>query len=285
MDNYLHHSLKDKVVLITGGSRGFGWFIAESLLKSKSKVAITASSGNQELNKAKSKAEEISKSNNCLPIIADVRNWEDCKMTVNKVINQFGRIDVLINNAGKGSREYRIDYLDKNKTTKFWDIPTDSWNSIINTNLTGSFHMTKAVIPQMIKQKFGKVFSISTSLTTMIGTGLSPYGASKAGLELSHITWARELLEHKIDINILLPGGASDTDFIPASMVPGKVGNRQDKILPGDVIVPPAIWLCSDETNGITGRRIIAKFWDHNLPPKESFEKCLQHQNDHPEIM
>ena len=145
--------------------------------------------------------------------------------------------------------------------------------------------MTKAVVPQMIKQKFGKIFSISTSLTTMIGTGLSPYGASKAGLELSHITWARELLEHKIDINILLPGGASDTDFIPASMVPGKVGERQNKILPGNVIVPPAIWLCSDETNGITGRRIIAKFWDHNLPAKKSFEKCLQPQNDHPEIM
>tara|TARA_B100001094_G_C18048009_1_gene728503 strand:+ start:118 stop:975 length:858 start_codon:yes stop_codon:yes gene_type:complete len=285
MKNYLHHSLKDKVVLITGGSRGFGWFIAERLLKSKSKVAITASSGNQELNKAKYKAKEISKPDNCLPIIADVRDWEDCKITINKVIDQFGRIDVLINNAGKGSREYRIDYLDKNKTTKFWDIPTESWNSIIDTNLTGSFQMTKAVVPQMIKQKFGKIFSISTSLTTMIGTGLSPYGASKAGLELSHITWARELLEHKIDINILLPGGASDTDFIPASMVPGKVGERQNKILPGNVIVPPAIWLCSDETNGITGRRIIAKFWDHNLPAKKSFEKCLQPQNDHPEIM
>ena len=120
MNNYIHHSLKNKVVLITGGSRGFGWFIAETLLKSGSKVAITASSGTEELDKAKLKADTIAKPNNCLPIIADVRKWEDCKMTIDKVINNFGKIDILINNAGKGSREYRIDYLDGNKTTKFW---------------------------------------------------------------------------------------------------------------------------------------------------------------------
>ena len=119
----------------------------------------------------------------------------------------------------------------------------------------------------------------------MIGNSLSPYGASKAGIETAHIVWARELAEHNIDINILLPGGASDTDFIPQSMVQGEVGTRHDKILPGDIIVPPAVWLCSDKTNGITGRRIIAKFWDKKLTPEEAFKKCLQPSHPHPEIM
>ena len=284
MVNYSHESLENKVILITGGSRGFGWFIAEKLLSFGAKVAITASSGSKELEESKSKADKIAGADKCIPIIADVRNWEDCELTINQVIDKFGKIDVLINNAGKGSKEYRIDYLGGG-TTKFWDIPIESWNAIINTNLTGSFQMTKAVVPQMIKQKHGKIFSISTSLKTMIGTGLSPYGASKAGLELTHITWSRELKEHNVDVNILLPGGASDTDFIPESMVPGEVGKRQDKILPGDIIVPPAIWLCTNETNGVTGRRIIAKYWDQRLPPKESFEKCLQPIHENPEIM
>jgi 3-oxoacyl-[acyl-carrier protein] reductase len=199
-------------------------------------------------------------------------------------LEAFGQIDVLINNAGRGSREYRIDYQG-GQTTKFWDVPVEAWHSVIDTNLTGSFLMTKATVPHMIDRNFGKVFSISTSLTTMIGNGLSPYGASKSGLETAHIVWARELADHNVDVNILLPGGASDTDFIPETMVPGDVGTRGDKILPGDVIVPPAVWMCTDETNGLTGRRIIAKFWDHDADAATAFAGCLQPQHDHPEIM
>ena len=97
--------------------------------------------------------------------------------------------------------------------------------------------------------------------------------------------WARELADHNVDVNILLPGGASDTDFISQEMVPGEVGTRSGRILPGDVIVPPAVWMCTDETNGLTGRRVIAKFWDHETNPAEAFEKCLQPKHDHPEIM
>ena len=119
----------------------------------------------------------------------------------------------------------------------------------------------------------------------MIGTGLSPYGASKSGLETAHIVWARELGDHNVDVNILLPGGASDTDFISQEMVAGAVGTRADRILPGDVIVPPAVWMCTDETNGLAGRRVIAKFWDHDAAAKDAFEKCLQPKHEHPEIM
>jgi 3-oxoacyl-[acyl-carrier protein] reductase len=89
-----------------------------------------------------------------------------------------------------------------------------------------------------------------------------------------------------VDVNILLPGGASDTDFITQDMVPGEVGHRAGGVLlPGDIIVPPAVHLCSDATNGLTGRRIIARFWDGALPPAEAFAACLQPQHDHPEIM
>ena len=284
MSDLLHPSLKDRVVLITGGSRGFGWFIAEALLKGGAKVALTASRKPEQLQEVMAKAESLAGTDHCITVKADVRDWDDCQRTVDETLEAFGKIDVLINNAGRGSREYRID-LNSGNTTPFWDVPIEGWRSIIDTNLTGSFQMTKAVVPHMMEQKFGKVFSISTSLATMIGTSLSPYGASKAGLETAHIVWARELAEHKVDVNILLPGGASDTDFITQVMVPGEVGTRGDRILPGDVIVPPAVWLCTDETNGLTGRRIIAKFWDHDADAATAFEKCLQPQHEHPEIM
>ena len=284
MNNASHRSHKDRVVLITGGSRGFGWLIAEKLLEAGTKVALTSSTGGTQLDAIKEKARKICSTNNCITIKADVREWDDCQRTISETINAFGKIDVLINNAGRGSREYSIG-RNKEKSTKFWDVPIEAWRSVIDTNLTGSFQMTKAVAPHMIDNKFGKIFSISTSLTTMIGNSLSPYGASKAGLETAHIVWAKELTEHNIDVNILLPGGASDTDFITQAMVPGEVGTRSGKILPGNVIVPPALWLCSDMTNGITGRRIIAKFWDHEKTPNQAFADCLQPKHDHPEIM
>jgi NAD(P)-dependent dehydrogenase (short-subunit alcohol dehydrogenase family) len=284
MSDLLHASLKDRVILITGGSRGFGWFMAEKLLAGGAKVALTSTRAPDDLSEVRAKAEAIAGPGRCITIQADVRDWEDCQRTVDETLKAFGQIDVLINNAGRGSREYRIDYTG-GATTKFWDVPVEAWRSVLDTNLTGVFQRTKATVPHMISRKFGKIFSISTSLTTMIGNSLSPYGASKAGLETAHIVWARELAEHKVDVNILLPGGASDTDFIPQTMVPGDVGTRGDKILPGDVIVPPAVWLCTDATNGLTGRRIIAKFWDKGAAPAEAFAACLQPQHDHPEIM
>ncbi len=279
----LHHpSLKDRVVIVTGGSRGFGWFIAEELLKAGAKVVATASRKPEELVEAKAKAEAIGPGR-FVTLKADVRNYDDCVASVDLAIKTFGRLDVLVNNAGRGTGEYRVGIAGAGGP-KFWDVPVEGWKAIIDTNLTGVYQMTCAAIPHFVEQKFGKVFSISTSLTTMSAPGLSPYGASKAGLEMSHVIWAKELAGTGIDVNILLPGGASDTPFITQAMVPGDVGSRAS-LLPGDVIVPPAVWLCSDATNGVTGRRIIAKYWDKSLPPQQAFDGCVQPKHDLPNIM
>jgi 3-oxoacyl-[acyl-carrier protein] reductase len=281
--NALHHpSLKDRVVVITGGSRGFGWFIAEELLKAGAKIVATASRKPEELVDAQKKADAIAPGH-FVTLKADVRSYADCEATVALALKTYGRIDVLINNAGRGTGEYRIGLAGQG-APRFWDVPVEGWQAIIDTNLTGVFFMTRATMPHFLSNKFGKIFSISTSLTTMSSPGLSPYGASKAGLEMSHVIWAKELAGSGIDVNILLPGGASDTPFISQSMVPGEVGTRKN-LLPGDVIVPPAVWLCTDATNGLTGRRIIAKFWDKSLDPQKAFEGCLQPKHDLPQIM
>ncbi|MDX2222513.1 MAG: SDR family oxidoreductase [Rhodospirillaceae bacterium] len=279
----LHHpSLKDRVVIITGGSRGFGWFIAEELLKGGAKIVATASRKPEELADAQKKADAIAPGR-FVTLKADVRSYADCEATVALALKTYGRIDVLINNAGRGTGEYRIGLAGQGGP-RFWDVPVEGWQAIIDTNLTGVFFMTRAAMPHFLANKFGKIFSISTSLTTMSSPGLSPYGASKAGLEMSHVIWAKELAGSGIDVNILLPGGASDTPFISQAMVPGEVGTRKN-LLPGDVIVPPAVWLCTDATNGVTGRRIIAKFWDKALDPQKAFEGCLQPKHDLPQIM
>jgi len=278
----MHPSLKDRVVIVTGGGRGFGWFIAEELLKAGAKVVATASRKPEELEDVQALADAIAPGN-FVTLKADVRDYTDCEATVKLALDSFGKVDVLINNAGRGTGEYRIG-AGAQKAPPFWEVPVQGWKDIIDTNLTGVFQMTRAVMPHFVAQGRGKLFAISTSLTTMSAPGLSPYGASKAGLEMSHVIWAKELKDSGIDINILLPGGASDTEFIKQEMVPGEIGTR-DALLPGDVIVPPAVWLCTDATDGVTGRRVIAKFWDQDKSPQEAFEACLQPQHDLPEIM
>ena len=288
----LHHaSLKDRVVIITGGGRGFGWLIAEELLKAGAKVCLTAARHPEELTEVRTKADAIAGPGRCVTVHADVTKWEDCVATVDATLQAFGKIDVLINNAGRGTSEYRMPVVgqpgERPSVTKFYEVSPEAFRTIIETNVIGVFQMTKAAMPHFLKQKFGKIFSISTSLTTMSSPGLSPYGASKAGLEMTHRIWAQELKGTGVDINILLPGGAADTPFITNAMVPGKVGERAKPggLLPGDVIVPPAVWLCADPTNGMTGERIIAKFWAEGVAPEDALKKCIQVHNELPGIM
>ena len=289
----LHHpSLKNRAVIITGGGRGFGWLIAEELLRAGAKVTLTASRHPEELAAVKAKAEQIGGPGCCLIVRADVSQWEDCLATVDATLQAFGNFDVLINNAGRGSAEFRTEQPPDRKLffgAKFYDITPAAFRTVIETNLIGVFYMTKAVMQQhFLKRGFGKICSMSTSLNTMSAPGLSPYGASKAGLEMMHRVWAQELKGSGIDLNVLLPGGAADTEFNNSAVIPGKVGERAKEgssLLPGDVIVPPAVWLSTDATNGMTGQRIIAKFWDKDASPAEAMKACVQPHNDVPGIM
>ncbi len=275
-------SLQGRTVLITGGGRGFGWLIAEALLKQGSKVFLTASRNPEQLARVKDKAAKLAPPEHCATMVADVCSWDDCQGTVASALSTFGHIDVLMNNAGRGTGEYRMSRADP---IPFDEIPVEAWRTVIDTNLNGTYQMTRAIAPHMRARGFGKIVNFSTSLVTMVGLGLSAYGASKAGIETATVVWAKELAGSGVDVNVLLPGGASDTDFITQSMVPGPVGQRGGSLLPADVIVPPALWLAADRSNGISGRRIIGKFWDHALPPDEAIKACLEEQHDTPRIM
>jgi 3-oxoacyl-[acyl-carrier protein] reductase len=148
--------------------------------------------------------------------------------------------------------------------------------------------MSKAAAPHMVRQKFGKIISVSTSASNMIRAGNPIYGPGKAALEAMTRVWANELKGTGVDANIILPGGAADTSFIREEVVAGAVGERSQngRLLPGDVIVPPAVWLCTDATNGITGVRAVGRNWDRNASTaEEAFQKCLDPHIDVPRIM
>ncbi|MEE8305759.1 MAG: SDR family oxidoreductase [Gammaproteobacteria bacterium] len=279
----LHHpSLKDRVVIITGSSRGFGWFMAEELLRAGARVTLTGRNSNT-LAEVLDEAQRIAGPGRCIAVAGDVTRAEDCARTIEETLQAFGRIDVLINNAGRSYGEFRDNI---SVVTPFYDVTEQQFRAIFETNLFGVFLMTKAAMPHMLKQNFGKVFSISTSLSNMVRPGGSVYGSSKAALETTHRCWAGELEDTGIDVNILLPGGPADTALITPAMVPGVVGERAGgRLLPGDIIVPAAVWLCTDATNGMSGERVMARLWNVDLPPEEAFKGCLQPHVDEPSIM
>lgn len=181
-----------KVALITGATRGIGKQIAIKLAKEGYNIAINYRKENEELENAK---KEIEKCNvKCLPVQGDVSNFEDTKRFVDEVINEFGAIDVLVNNAGI-TKDMLILRMQK-----------EDFESVINVNLTGTFNVTKNVVPYMMKKRSGRIINISSVVGISGNAGQTNYSASKAGIIGFTKSLAKELASRNILVNAVAPG-------------------------------------------------------------------------------
>jgi 3-oxoacyl-[acyl-carrier protein] reductase len=156
--------------------------------------------------------------------------------------------------------------------TRFWEVDSDTWRTIVDTNVNGPFLMAKAAVPHMVRQRWGRVINITMNHDTMRRAGFSPYGPSKAALESETVIWAQDLLGTGVTVNGLLPGGATDTGMIPDG-VPEAV-RRQ--LLRPEVMVEPLLWLASEAAAGITGTRLNAAHWDSTLPAERAATAALE---------
>lgn len=187
-----------QIAIVTGASRGIGREIAKTLTRAGIQVVANYNKSEQ---KAKELKEELKNENKDIDIYkADVSKREEAKALVNYTLNKYGRIDVLINNAGIS--EYKI----------FTDETDEDWNNVINTNLYSAFVMAQEVIPNMIHNKSGCIINIS-SIWGMVGASLEVlYTISKAGMDGLTKGLAKELGPSNIRVNSIAPG-AIDTDM------------------------------------------------------------------------
>jgi NAD(P)-dependent dehydrogenase (short-subunit alcohol dehydrogenase family) len=159
--------MENKTALITGGSKGIGYGIAEALLKQNFKVAVTSRT-QASADEAAATLNQIKKGS-AMGIAADVRNAESQQQAVDKILRQWGKLDVLIANAGVG-------YFGSIET-----LSIDQWKETIDTNLTGVFYSVKAAVPAL-KESKGYIITIASLAGTNFFAGASAYNASKFGL-------------------------------------------------------------------------------------------------------
>jgi NAD(P)-dependent dehydrogenase (short-subunit alcohol dehydrogenase family) len=201
-----------------------------------------------------------------LEVVADVSKTGDCRGAVDKVIDAFGALDILVNCAGvsmssaAGHKDARI---------KFFEADPDAWQRIITINSIGAFLMARFAAPAMIKRGWGRIINVTTSFDTMLAAGLSAYGASKAALEASCVSFAKDLEGTGVTVNILVPGGPTDT---PGFFPPGKP--RPQFLLDPEIMGAPVAWLASSQSDGISASRFIARDWDLSLPPSQAAQRA-----------
>lgn len=181
-----------KVAFITGGTRGIGKQIAITLAKDGYDIAINYRKENDDLENIKN---EIEKTNaKFLAVKGDVTDFDSTQQMVNDIIKEYGKIDVLVNNAGI------------TKDTLLVRMKKEEFKDVIDVNLIGTFNITKNVIPYMIKQRKGRIINISSVVGISGNAGQTNYSASKAGIIGFTKSLAKEVGSRNILVNAVAPG-------------------------------------------------------------------------------
>jgi 3-oxoacyl-[acyl-carrier protein] reductase len=237
--------LEGKNAIVTGGSLGIGTAVALGLAKEGCNVAINYRRHDSEAKEVVRKVEEMGRKG--MAVKADVASYNDAQDMVNTVVNEFGRLDIMVCNAGI------------NWDAVIWKMSEEQWDTVINVNLKGYFNYNKAAATLFMNQRGGKIVNIS-SINGLRGKfGQVNYSASKGGEIAMSKSLARELGKFNVNVNVVAPGMVM-TEM--ARKIPPEFLNKAvDETVLGRIASPEecadvVIFLCSDRSRHITGEII-----------------------------
>jgi NAD(P)-dependent dehydrogenase (short-subunit alcohol dehydrogenase family) len=233
-------------VLVTGATSGLGAAMAAALTEASARVMVTS----RDQARAQATAKELGSS--AIPCQLDVRDERSVAACIDRAREEWGGIDMLVNNAGIGMRTVNPRFI--SEPQPFWKVAPAGFRDVVETKVIGCFLMARKVVPLMLRDGGGRVVNISMNEQTMVRRGFVPYGPAGAGVQALSRVMAADLAGTSVTVNVLLPGGATRTGMVPDE-VPADV---RAGLLDPAVMGPPIVWLASDQAAGVHDRRIVA---------------------------
>ncbi|HUY07111.1 MAG TPA: SDR family oxidoreductase [Acidimicrobiales bacterium] len=249
-------------VVVTGGARGLGRAMTEALALAGASVLVV------DIDEEPIIEVMTEVHGRVIGHQADISSENQVEEIVKRCISIFGSIDVVINNAGIGLSAIRPGDRYANPV-RFWELDRHWMQRFFEVHVMGPFYLSKVALESMRAQGFGRIVTVTTSLATMLGGGNAPYGMMKAASEALCSSMAQDLEGSKITANILIPGGASNTRYVPVI-----AGRSRDDLVQPVVMGAPAVFLASGASESVNARRIIAKLWDPTLSDEENLERA-----------
>ena len=259
--------LEGKVAIVTGAAspRGLGRAMTEALVRAGARVSMM-DINQQWLDESSNYMREIGGDDCVMTQIVDVTSITEAERSIALTIKELGGLHILVNNAGIAPRNMLMGGETKNN---FWEVSPQEWDRVVAVNSSGPFYMTRTAVPHMLTQGWGRIIGVTTSMNTMYREGGTPYGPSKAAHEALVAMASRELEGTGVTVNVLVPGGMASTDLIPDD-----ADHERANMIQPEVMQAPVVWLASEASDGINGRRFIGYYWNEDLPLEERLEKA-----------
>ncbi len=239
-------------VVVTGATSGLGAAMAGALAAAGASVGVAARPGPR-LDEAVAR---LARSGIAVAVPVDVRDASSVTLAVRQAIVGLGGVDMVVNNAGIGMRTVNPRFFERPQP--FFEVEPAAFDDVVATNLRGYFLVARAFSFHFLEQGAGRFVNVSINRSTMSRRGFVPYGPSRAATEALSAIMTEDLRPFGIAVNVLLPGGATETGMIPDEVPP----DLRAGLLPAEAMGPPAVFLASSEADGLTGARIVASEFD-----------------------
>src|SRR5712691_6866238 len=265
--------MDERVAIVTGGLRGLGRAMALGLASVGHRVVAVGHIAD-DVPEIEAEAQSRQLGQRIFPLVADLREAGECDRIVAETRARFGKVEILINNAG-----LTFTYIDPPRfrrptIQRFFEVGDEIVENVIATNYLAGDRLARRVAPAMVEAGWGRIVNVTTKLDTMNRVGTHPYGASKAALEMATEVWAKDVEGTGLTINIVNPGAGANTPGMAEEARAASREGRTARLVEPDEMVPPLLYVVSREADRVNGYRFDANAWDPALPPAEAASRA-----------